>query len=203
MAKIFSEDAYCLGLLYSYIYSGKKMVLLDDLNSFHETIEKNLENTDAMDMYSTVWHDDEPCIYYSSNGKNGEVYYVLYPDFDLEKAKSKYIGCLSTKVLVASQEDNALECLGLQKNEGNIKKKDNISIGIVSAHTFMNKFLEKLKSGELKIETCPQVETGEELTKEYIIQQLEMYQNLLDSKIIEKSTEVEQVPIKKLVPKQK
>lgn len=203
MAKIFSEDAYCLGLLYAYIYSGKKMVLLDDLNRFHETIEKNLENTDAMDMYTTVWYDDEPCIYYSCDGKNGEVYYVLYPDFDLEKAKSKYIGCLSTKVLVASQEDKALECLGLQKIEGNIKKKDNISIGIVSSPTFMNKFLEKLKSGELKIETCPQVETGEKLTKEYIIQQLEMYQNLLDSRIVEKATEVEQEPVKKLVPNKK
>lgn len=112
MAKIFSEDAYCLGLLYSYLFAGKKMVLKDDLDEYYKAIEKNLENTDAMDLYVTVWHDD-PCIYYPSEGKNGEVYYVLYPNFDIDRAKSKYIGCLSTQVLVATQEKNALNCLGL------------------------------------------------------------------------------------------
>lgn len=39
------------------------MVLKDDLDEYYKAIEKNLENTDAMDLYATVWHDD-PCIYY-------------------------------------------------------------------------------------------------------------------------------------------
>ncbi len=38
------------------------MVLKDDLDEYYKAIEKNLENTDAMDLYATVWHDD-PCIY--------------------------------------------------------------------------------------------------------------------------------------------
>ena len=96
------------------------MVLKDDLDEYYKAIEKNLENTDAMDLYATVWHDDAPCIYYPSEGKNGEVYYVLYPNFDIDRAKSKYIGCLSTQVLVATQEKNALNCLGLQLKDGNI-----------------------------------------------------------------------------------
>ena len=198
MAKIFSEDAYCLGLLYSYLYSGKKMVLKDDLDAFHNTIEKNLENTDAMDLYATIWHDDDPCIYYPSEGKNGEVYYVLYPDFDISRAKSKYIGCLSTQVLVATQKENALDCLGLYLKDGHICRKDNYHIGIVSAPTFMSQFIEKLKSGELKIETCPQVEVGTELTEDFIIKQLESFQRLLDSEIIKEATKEEQVPVKKL-----
>ena len=199
MAKIFSEDAYCLGLLYSYLFAGKKMVLKNDLDDYYKTIEKNLENTDAMDLYSTVWHDDDPCIYYLSEGKNGEVYYVLYPNLDIDRAKSKYIGCLSTQVLVAMQKENAFNCLGLQLKDGNICKKNNYHIGIVSSPTFMNQFIEKLKNGELKIGICPQVEVDSELTEEYIIKQLESYQKLLKSGVIEN----EEGPVKKLLPNKK
>lgn len=81
--------------------------------------------------------------------------------------------------------------------------KKNIQIGIVSAPTFMNQFIEKLKSGELKIETCPQVEVDSELTEEYIIKQLESYQRLLDSGIIDEASEEEQGPVKKLIPNNK
>ena len=220
MAKIFSEDAYCLGLLYSYLFASKKMVLKNDLDEYYKTIEKNLENTDAMDLYATVWYDDDPCIYYSSEGKNGEVYYVLYPNFDIDRAKSKYIGCLSTQVLVAAQKENALNCLGLQLKDGNIYKKNNYHIGIASAPTFMNQFIKKLKNGELKIETCPQVEVDSELTEDYIIKQLELYQKLLESEVIEKATNkliirdanylkeeanarIEEGPVKKLLPNKK
>lgn len=220
MSKIFSEDAYCLGLLYSYMYAGKRMVLKNDLDEYYKTIKKNLENTDAMDLYATVWYDDDPCIYYPSEGKNGEVYYVLYPNFDIDRAKSKYIGCLSTQVLVAAQEENALNCLGLQLKDGNIYKKNNYHIGIAGAPTFMNQFIKKLKNGELKIETCPQVEVDSELTEEYIIKQLESYQKLLESEVIEKATNkliirdanylkeesnarIEEGPVKKLLPNKK
>ncbi len=203
MAKIFSEDAYCIGLLYSYLFAGRKMVLKDDLDEFYNTIEKNLENTDSFDLYATIWHDNDPSIYYPSNGKNGEVYYVLYPNFDIDRAKTKYIGCLSTEVLVATQKENALNCLGLQLKNGNICKKSKHNIGMVSAPTFMQQFIEKLKSGELKIETCPQVEVGSELTQEYIVKQLESYQRLLESGIIDEATKEEQRPVKKLVPNNK
>lgn len=198
MSKIFYEDAYCLGLLYSYMYAGKKMVLKDDLDEFYNTIKKNLENTDSMDLYATIWHDDDPSIYYPSEGKNGEVYYVLYPEFDMNRAKSKYMGCLSTQVLIATQEDNALDCLGLQLKNGHICIKEKKNIGIINAPTFMSQFIEKLKSGELKIETCPQVEVGTELTEDYIIEQLESYQKLLDTGIIDDITKEEQGTLKKL-----
>ena len=79
-------------------------------------------------------------------------------------------------------------CLGLQLKDGNICKRNNYHIGIVSAPTFMNQFIKKLKSGELKIETCPQVEVDSELTEEYIIKQLESYPKLLESEVIKKAT---------------
>lgn len=67
----------------------------------------------------------------------------------------------------------------------------------------MNQFIEKLKSGELKIETCPQVEVDSELTEEYIIKQLESYQRLLDSGIIDEASKEEQGPVKKLITNNK
>lgn len=119
---MYSEDAYCLGLLYAHIYADKKMVLKDDLDKFHEIVEFNLRSVNN-DIYTTVWHDNDPSIYFASEGKNGEIYYVLYPDFDLNRAKSKYIGCLSTDVLVASQKENALNSIDLKKENGRIVKK--------------------------------------------------------------------------------
>ena len=136
MAKIFSEDAYCLGLLYAYLYSNRKMVLLEDLKSFHSAIERNLEDTKVNDMYATVWHDDEPSIYFASEGKNGEIYYVLNPRFDLERSKSKYIGCLSVEVLVASQKENALRAIDL-KHEGKKIVKRNPNELIIPNMDFM------------------------------------------------------------------
>lgn len=122
---MYSEDAYCLGLLYAHIYANKKMVLKDDLDKFHEIIESNLRsmNNDINDTYATGWYDNDPSIYFASEGKNGEIYYVLYPNFDLDRAKSKYIGCLSTDVLVASQKENALNSIDLKKENGRIVKK--------------------------------------------------------------------------------
>lgn len=122
---MYSEDAYCLGLLYAHIYANKKMVLKDDLDKFHKIIESNLRsiNKDINDTYATVWYDNDPSIYFVSEGKNGEIYYVLYPNFDLDRAKSKYIGCLSTDVLVASQKENALNSIDLKKENGRIVKK--------------------------------------------------------------------------------
>ena len=43
MAKIYKEDVYCLGLLYSYGYANNSVVLKSDLNKFYEEIENNLK----------------------------------------------------------------------------------------------------------------------------------------------------------------
>lgn len=62
-----------------------------------------------------------------------------------------------------------------------VEQKKNIKNGITGGTDFMSQFMKKLKSGEIKIESCPQIETGEELTEEFIIQQLEKYQKILDN----------------------
>lgn len=115
MARVYYEDIYNLGLLYAYIDSNgvQKMVLLDDLKKFYNTVEKNLEemNIDANDIYARIWNSDDEPIYFVSSNKEGDVYYVLKPEFNLLMAKRKYIGCLSSEVIEASLKENALECI--------------------------------------------------------------------------------------------
>lgn len=126
MARMYSEDAYCLGLLYVYQYSNtvQKMVLLDDLKNFHNCIESNLEEKGNKDYFNFLNDNDEQ-IYFASSNKNGEIYYILDPMFDYSRAQSLYIGILPVDVLIASQEENALNTLGLEKVNGVIRIKSN------------------------------------------------------------------------------
>ena len=132
MSRVYYEDIYNLGLLYAYIDSNgmQKMVSLNDLKRFHNTIEKNLEemhsNVNINLIYASIWYDNDEPIYFISRNKEDEVYYILKPEFNLLMAKRKYIGCLSSEVIEASLMENALECIEpvkKQEVENNNKKE--------------------------------------------------------------------------------
>lgn len=117
MARVFYKDIYNLGLLYAYMDSNgmQKMVLLDDLKKYYNTVEKNLDEMDSDVsenlIYASIWYDNDEPIYFISRNKEDEVYYILKPEFDLERAIGKYISCLPADVLKASLMENALECI--------------------------------------------------------------------------------------------
>lgn len=117
MARVFYEDIYNLGLLYAYMDSNgmQKMVLLDDLKKYYNTVEKNLDEMDSDVsenlIYASIWYDNDEPIYFISRNKEDEIYYILKPEFDLERAIGKYIPCLPADVLKASLMENALECI--------------------------------------------------------------------------------------------
>ena len=117
MARVFYKDIYNLGLLYAYMDSNgmQKMVLLDDLKKYYNAVEKNLDemNSDVSEnlIYASIWYDNDEPIYFISRNKEDEVYYILKPEFDLERAIEKYISCLPADVLKASLMENALECI--------------------------------------------------------------------------------------------
>lgn len=117
MARVFYKDIYNLGLLYAYMDSNgmQKMVLLDDLKKYYNAVEKNLDemNSDVSEnlIYASIWYDNDEPIYFISRNKEDEVYYILKPEFDLERAIGKYISCLPADVLKASLMENALECI--------------------------------------------------------------------------------------------
>ena len=70
---------------------------------------------------------------------------------------------------------------------------------MILADDFMKRFMKKLENSEIKVETCPQIESGIELNEEFVAQEIEKYQALLESGIIDRISNEEQVPVKKLV----
>lgn len=138
MSRVYYEDIYNLGLLYAYIDSNgmQKMVSLNDLKRFHNTIEKNLEemhsNVNINLIYASIWYENDEPIYFISRNKEDEVYYILKPDFDLERAIGKYMSCLSADVLKASLMENALECIEpvmKQEIKNNNSKEKSLCLG--------------------------------------------------------------------------
>ena len=68
--------------------------------------------------------------------------------------------------------------LNVNKPAVQVEQKTNIKIGIIGGNNFMKRFMKKLENCEMTIETCPQIESG----------------------IIERISNEEQGPVKKLVP---
>lgn len=207
MGRVFKEDMYILGLLNIYTASNRSLstISYEKLNKYYEVVEQNLESENSKtNCLKAVIFSEEMNYYTISRGIDSKSYFTLNNESTVLKTILVRKGLLPIDVLCASMQDNALECLGLQIKEGHICRKEKYHTGIVSTSTtFMRQFIDKLKSGELKIETCPQVEVESEFTREYIIEQLESYQRLLDSEIIEETTKEKQGPVKKLVPNNK
>ena len=90
--------------------------------------------------------------------------------------------------------------LNVNKPAVQVEQKTNIKIGIIGGNGFMKRFMKKLESGEIKIEAWPQIELEDESTKVSMAKEIEKYQALLESGIIERISNEEQVPVKKLVP---
>ena len=76
-------------------------------------------------------------------------------------------------------------------------------IGISNSDSFMKRFLKRLNGGMFKKDTCPQESREFYGTEEEVKRELESYQRLLDSGIIEEATKEEHGPVKKLVPNNK
>ena len=136
MARVFYKDIYNLGLLYAYMDSNgmQKMVLLDDLKKFYNTVEKNLEemNIDANDIYAGIWNSNDEPIYFVSSNKEGDVYYVLKSELSAKRKYREYIGCLSSEVIEASLMENALECIEpvmKQEIKNNNSKEKSLCLG--------------------------------------------------------------------------
>ena len=96
--------------------------------------QKNLEemHSNINDIYAGIWNSNDEPIYFVSSNKEGDVYYVLKPEFNLLMAKRKYIGCLSLEVIEASLMENALECIEpvkKQEVENNNKKEKSLYLG--------------------------------------------------------------------------
>jgi len=55
-------------------------------------------------------------------GIDEKSYFVIYPEADIEKAKSYHIGTLPLDVLIAAEKENALAVIGLKLIDGKFKQ---------------------------------------------------------------------------------
>lgn len=168
--KIYWEDAYCLGLLYTYMNTGISMVPYDNLIMYGDIVNKNIEDIEKNNESLPLWTDEEEKIYSVVGDIDGNMYFSLLPDLDLDKAISMHMGCLSSDALVASQMDNALSVLGLQKVDGKIVKKENDKDESID---YIGELIKALKDKRVRIST-----ESEEFSEEKIIDELERYQRL-------------------------
>lgn len=180
MGKIFHDDAYCMGLLYGYIYGGKRMQTLDDLKKYHMTIEYNLMNKNVLDMYSTL-NSSLPCIYDLEKGKYDEVYLVLKSNIDLTEAVNKYINGFSSDTVKAATMNNSLSKIGLIKIDDNIVPLSTEDKQLKDSNDFINSFVTRLKSGEITIIDTSVVN---KLTKDSLINELENLKETLDNTVL-------------------
>lgn len=171
--KIYCEDAYCLGLLYTYMNTGISMVPYDNLIMYGDIVNKNIEDIEKNNVSLPLWTGEEEKIYSVVGDIDGNMYFSLLPDFDLDKAVSMHMGCLSSDALVASQMDNALSVLGLQKVDGKIVKKENDKDESID---YIGELIKALKDKRVRLIT-----ESQEFSEERIVAELERYQKLVDA----------------------
>lgn len=96
MTRVYSEDLYYLGLLYTYLCNKDiKMVKLDNLKEFCLMIKYNLDKTEseAFDVYATLRYDDNNKMYFIGSNEKEEIYFLLEETFDLKRLINIY-NCL-------------------------------------------------------------------------------------------------------------
>lgn len=117
------EISTSLALLYNYSARREDMLISrDTLKEYHRVIEENLKVVDS--KIGHIRSSDFPeSIYFNSLDENGKLYSILKPDIDTEKAMYDYYS-LPLPLIIASQEENALDVLGLTLVDGKIVKKE-------------------------------------------------------------------------------
>jgi len=117
------EISTSLALLYNYnARCGDMLISRDTLKEYHKVIEENLKDMDK--KYGRIGSLDYPkSIYFNSEDENGKLYSILKSDIDVRKAMNDYYS-LPLPLIMASQEENALNVLGLTLLDGKIVKKE-------------------------------------------------------------------------------
>ncbi len=140
MVRINDEDMYCLGLLYLYKYSNKTCTMIKkaDLDQFVKELEKNLITKEEM-TYIDQSIIEEP-IYFITNDKQQETYYILKPEVNMKQIEEKFY-VLPYEYYQALQKSNALKPLGLINYNDEITLNTNIQ----KEHQKDNNILKKVR----------------------------------------------------------
>lgn len=124
MEKITINEAYSLGVLYTYIYSEGRTtkVSIDSLDKYYNVVKSNINRIDCY----AVKREHYGRIYDIVKDENQIDYCVLKSDVDLTAANIEYVGSLPLHIFLASQMDNALEVLGFIRINGKLRVKEEV-----------------------------------------------------------------------------
>lgn len=123
MEKIDTIGALGIGLLYLSRVTMDARITDDELLMFKKQINDNLEQMNINSNSLGYW--DSYLLYFFENSidENGNIEYWIKPDVDFEYYRSIFISRTGLNILIASQKDNALEILGLEKADNHIVKR--------------------------------------------------------------------------------
>ena len=106
------------------------MVSIEDINDFKDIINNNLEqmNTKIHSLTPDYMVDPDDLFFIYGKAGNNSEYYILKDDASSITKRKGYIMELPLDVVIASQMDNALKCIGLEKQDNEIVKVDEKSL---------------------------------------------------------------------------
>ena len=117
------SDIIMLALLYKNYkngYHGNIMIGYDNMLEYAKVINDNLfliGKCEYLEYSSRLFQEYHKYIILVDD--NEKEYFALNPEVDMQETYKYIIGGVQFDILVASQEDNALEVIGLQKTEKN------------------------------------------------------------------------------------
>lgn len=114
--RTYESDIVAMALLYRKEYVGSDMISYEKAVQFDQVINENLNimNSDCGIGIGYSYYDNSK-LFTKMTDENGNLYAVIIPNADLEEAWRIHIGCLPTDVIIASQMDNALGVIELEK----------------------------------------------------------------------------------------
>lgn len=162
MNELFKNNIYSLGLLYSYIYGGRKMVRKSDLEGFYNSIMNHLSIYED-EEYNNSYLDTFDTIYYEFNDKfSNSVYCVLKSDCNILEAKNKYIESLSHLVIIAANQKDSLEYLNLTRENARIVENKKRSLKEI--YYFIENLTKDINNDNIKVSS---------INKEEVLRNLE------------------------------
>lgn len=117
-------DIVAMALLYRNQCDGTGILSYEKALEYDRVINANLDVMNSPCGISDREETDNR-LYFTSTDANGDLFAIINPSADLDKARSWHIGCLPVDVIVASQMPNALDVIGLELVDGRfLQKKD-------------------------------------------------------------------------------
>ena len=118
------EDAVIMA--FSYMQQASPIINIisyDEIKEFKRVVESNLGCIDSRAYLPFGFSDEstESTLYFRGVDLSGEIYIMLNPTTDVKCVMDKVFGHLPCRIILASQQPNALKTINLELVDGKFK----------------------------------------------------------------------------------